>query len=582
MANFLLNLIKNNTTSSLSAEECLRLAVVTSADGEVLSNLWYVGVIISVLASVASNLGVNIQKYSLGKEMERARRRFVKERGYVRQPLWVFGLVFVISGAIGDFAALGFAAQSLATPVGGFTIVANIYFGYLFHGETLSKRDLAATLLILVGLVLVAVSGDKTEKEYTLDCLIELYKRVIFIVYVVLLVFICGFGFYISTKLANLREKAFEMVTDPSKADLLEQKEAKIDYKKYQRIHPVFPTALSGIIGSQSVLFAKCTIEIFKSAFITSNESQEALGGSSRNPFTRFETYLIIFCMLLTIFNQLHWLSHSLRFFDAVLVVPIFQCFFITGGVIGGAVFFDEFRGFSTGRIMLFVCGMIITIFGVILLSLRQKPTENDLRTSLQRRSSHSFDDDLAKLNRSSLPQLAFSDFFSSIREEASIANTTMRDSMRRHSAGAADKVEKARGIFRTLRSSNFHQRAHSNPDINKDNDLESNESDFRLSKNSWDVDANFMNSGSMYHSESGLGRSRTRPDPIVNETENISSSSKDETEDEKFRLSARSSIGFNGQDPFGLKGHGSPISSGNPKFNSPRKKFPGKSKPEF
>ena len=44
-----------------TAEWCLENAIQTQ-DGELLSGLWYVGVIMSICASCASNLGVNIQK----------------------------------------------------------------------------------------------------------------------------------------------------------------------------------------------------------------------------------------------------------------------------------------------------------------------------------------------------------------------------------------------------------------------------------------------------------------------------------------------------------------------------------------
>ncbi len=51
------------------------------------------GVLLSVVSSIASNLGVNVQKFSL---MREARRPTNKRRSYVMQPFWLFGADAVV------------------------------------------------------------------------------------------------------------------------------------------------------------------------------------------------------------------------------------------------------------------------------------------------------------------------------------------------------------------------------------------------------------------------------------------------------------------------------------------------------
>ena len=112
----------------------------------------------SILASICSNLGVNVQKYSL---MGESMKPVCEQRSYLQQKTWVIGeclgqirpsvstpnslqirlgLLLVIFGSLGDFAALGFAPQSLITPVGGLTMVFNILFAHYWLGEALSRR----------------------------------------------------------------------------------------------------------------------------------------------------------------------------------------------------------------------------------------------------------------------------------------------------------------------------------------------------------------------------------------------------------------------------------------------------------
>jgi len=124
--------IHANVSDAFNSTNVTALAcgIVMGEDGGFqLAPLWYVGVTMSIIASMMSNAGLNVQKYSMMQEFKHvAANKSYKERMYLAQPLWWIGLFCVIMGSVGDFAALGFAAQSLVTPVGGFTMVANIFF----------------------------------------------------------------------------------------------------------------------------------------------------------------------------------------------------------------------------------------------------------------------------------------------------------------------------------------------------------------------------------------------------------------------------------------------------------------------
>ena len=141
-----------------------------------------------------------MQKFSM---MQESKQPQALQRGYFRQPLWFLGLSGVIFGALFDFAALGFIAQSLATPLGSVTMVANVVcavllysmyrvtaegchvasqiFAHLWLKEPLSADDIKATAAIVSGAVLVAAFADKAETCYTMDELLPLYVKPAFI-----------------------------------------------------------------------------------------------------------------------------------------------------------------------------------------------------------------------------------------------------------------------------------------------------------------------------------------------------------------------------------------------------------------
>lgn len=94
------------------------------------------GAVLAVVASVISNLGVNVQKYSHAAEARVTPAR--DQRPYVRRPLWWLGLALVVFGSLGDFTAFGFATQSLVAALGGgATLVANVFTAYFLNKEAL-------------------------------------------------------------------------------------------------------------------------------------------------------------------------------------------------------------------------------------------------------------------------------------------------------------------------------------------------------------------------------------------------------------------------------------------------------------
>jgi magnesium transporter len=326
--------------------------------------LWYVGVILGIASSVATNLGVNLQKYSF---MREAKRSIKLKRGYLRQPLWVIGLLLVIGGSLLDFAALSFVPQSLETPVGGSAMIANVVFASLILKEKFTRMDAIGTGLVLAGICIVAAFANKESACYTVDELVALYGEPFFVMYLVIVALACLGLFLLAKKLERV---------------LRLQGSSSTTYKKYARVHPVTYPALSGVFGAQSVLFAKSVAELFKTTL------------EGTNQFTNIGTYLISLSMLACIFLQIHWLAHGLQLFDAVFIVPVFQCFFISTSIFGGGVYFKEFAAMSTfavshrgawhmifqllltglfsPQLIAFFIGAIVTLWGVVLLSRRE------------------------------------------------------------------------------------------------------------------------------------------------------------------------------------------------------------------
>lgn len=126
------------------------------------------------------------------------------------------------------------------------------------------------------------------------------------------------------------------------------------------RVRLVAYSGLSGTMGGQSVLFAKSCAELLKAAF------------HGDDCFQHFETYLLAAALIGCLLCQIHYLNCGLVHYDALAVVPIYQAYWIISGVLGGVIYFQEIRTFSVHQALMFVLGIMTTIFGVVLLSQRK------------------------------------------------------------------------------------------------------------------------------------------------------------------------------------------------------------------
>lgn len=61
----------------------------------------------------------------------------------------------------------------------------------------------------------------------------------------------------------------------------------------------------------------------------------------------------------------------GLKKYDALLQVPIFYCNWSLFDIIGGGIYYDEFRNFKSVTYVGFILGVVLIFFGVSLLSKR-------------------------------------------------------------------------------------------------------------------------------------------------------------------------------------------------------------------
>lgn len=307
---------------------------------------WVIAVVIALVASTVSNVGLNLQKKAL------SYRAAQKAKGLVVL-VWTLGFILMVAGALSDFAALGFGAQSIVAPLGAWTLVANVVLAGWINGEKLTMRDLGSTALIVAGCAVSVATANHQDEIYTAEQLFALYASPRFGIYMGTVVFVI-LSLLVATRWME-RVEAREGHSSPR-------------WQRLQKLHRLGYPLMSGIAGAQSVLFAKTVVELFTGQFVHHDGVL----------FARWESYPVIFALAATLTLQVYWMNRSLARYDALIAVPVFQASWIVVGVVGGGVVYDEFGAFTPLSATLFPLGIMGCTAGVILLSQRNVESEQE------------------------------------------------------------------------------------------------------------------------------------------------------------------------------------------------------------
>jgi len=313
--------------------------------GEVpkVSFLWVLGVTCACLASFLSTFGVNLQKFS---HMQNDRLPEKQQVPYYQQFLWVCGMILLASGSIADFVALAFVAQSLIAPLGAITLIANTLVAPCFLKEVITRQDVYGTIVTSLGCAISVCFANHSETSYQFQELVSFFVNPAYLVFfTVVVLFLFGANSYI---------------------DVLEAKDVTgtLPLDHNEKTRPFLYASIGGVAGSFAVTFAKAFVELIKVTL------------SGQNEFLEPGPYLVTLVLVLFSLMQVHYLNKGLMMFDALYIVPIYQTFWIIGNVFGGIMYYQEFNDFAPRELIMFPIGIIITLVGVAMLSVRAKTYE--------------------------------------------------------------------------------------------------------------------------------------------------------------------------------------------------------------
>ncbi|KAJ2498657.1 hypothetical protein GGH96_004158 [Coemansia sp. RSA 1972] len=125
---------------------------------------------------------------------------------------------------------------------------------------------------------------------------------------------------------------------------------------------PLAYASLGSFMAALTTLFAKTLVNLLSASLFDHD-----------NQFTNFLSWAILLITAFTAASQVYWINQGLLRYDALLQVPVFYVVWTVFDIIGGGIYFNEFRMFTTIKYVLFVLGVCVIFSGVGLLANRLK-----------------------------------------------------------------------------------------------------------------------------------------------------------------------------------------------------------------
>ncbi|KAL6309955.1 hypothetical protein BKA93DRAFT_722247 [Sparassis latifolia] len=364
-----------------------------------------VGITIGLLASFVQSLGLTIQRKShvLNQSLPEDDRKVEH-----RRPLWLLGFgIFISSNLFGSVFQIASLPIVILAPLGAVSLLWNAFFARLLLGDVFSPWMFIGTFLIAGGAVLIAIFGIVPEPTHSLEDLLVLFSRPVFVAYFSLL----GFAVFVCLVITHIVEYSYSRrvslqdvspplspllvaTTAPSilttattasvAGDHPTERTALLDGKRdsprskssspstassvhYFYFHeklsrtPALLAAsyasFSGIISGMCLIFAKSGIELL------------LLTISGDNQFWRWQAWVLILSLVSCALLQLWYMHKGLVLADPTLVCPLAFCFYNLSSILNSLVYFDQFSLLSTTHILLVSLGIFVLLAGVFVVS---------------------------------------------------------------------------------------------------------------------------------------------------------------------------------------------------------------------
>lgn len=288
---------------------------------EVHNDLWFVGVLLDAVATLAGTGGKQLLRYAA-----------------VKNNPWYYPLGLVCTAMIDpafDLAAYSFAAQSIIAPMAGMVVVWNIAIAPCTLGEVLTPSRKYGALLIIIGTFFVGWFGNHNDKKLTVDDYLALFSRPVAILYYLAFAVwsaVCAYYWRHGTPFVS----------------------------------GFYVGALGGSLAG-NMFTTKAVVEMAKCVSLEDRANPCSPCGDW-NPFATPVPYCFFAISMALACVSLWMLAVGLRTFETLYMITVFEGFMIVSGSISGNLVMDEKAGQPAESLFAYCLAILVILFGLYVL----------------------------------------------------------------------------------------------------------------------------------------------------------------------------------------------------------------------
>jgi len=286
---------------------------------------WINGVVLCLISSTLTSLGVVIQKYAhnqdkhIANTQEPAKSTIFYFRGW-----WMIGFSVWLVAQVINMCAMGLAPQTMLSCFGSWTIICNVLIAGVILGEQITTGECLGLLGLLMGMVFVIIGAPHSFVfSGDLNLLTSQFVSPTFIILTLAV--------------------AFAMIGLRSYLD-------RPQVSKF-RIGIYWAICSAVLSGYSALLFKCCSLMILH------------VPNGVASPWLCAESYVIVACATAIGILEIHTLNLGLKTLQAVVLVPVYLSLGMVAQIMTNGVFFKEFSQFvSNVQIVLFVIGVVLSV----------------------------------------------------------------------------------------------------------------------------------------------------------------------------------------------------------------------------
>ncbi|KAK5708251.1 hypothetical protein LTR97_000791 [Elasticomyces elasticus] len=289
----------------------------------------YVGLSLAILGSFG--IGASFVITKTGLNAAAAQHGFEGDGfAYLKNWIWWAGIITMVIGELGNFAAYAFAPAILVTPLGALSVLIGAVLGsYVLH-ERLGVLGRVGCATCLIGSVVIVLHAPPDKELHDIDELLH---------------YALSFGFLTYSFLVL----AFDILMIYFVAP------------KYGKTNPMIYLSICSTAGSVSIMAIKGLGLAFKMTFRGDNQ------------FTSASTYVFAIMVAVCIATQMNYFNKALATFSTNIVNPLYYVTFTTFTLVASFILFSGFNTTDVVNTISLLCGFLTIFTGVYLLNLSRE-----------------------------------------------------------------------------------------------------------------------------------------------------------------------------------------------------------------